>query len=220
MSLSSFRSARRRFAMALAAFSSGFPVVAVRAQQTPDEGFDYRALREAVPTSSPGKIEVIEFFWYACPHCYHLEPHLAKWSSSLASDVVFRKVHVAFRGDTHQKIFYTLQALGRADALGPKVFDEIHQRGNALNTLADASEWARRQGLDVSAFESAWNSFGVQTQQKRANALVTAYRVDGVPMFGINGRYITSPAMVGGSHARALQVVDHLIGLERRGKRA
>ena len=186
---------------------------------TPDEGIDYRTLREIIPTSSPGKIEVLEFFWYACPHCYHLEPHLAKWKASLGADVVFRRVHVAFRGDTHQKIFYTLEAMGRAEALNAKVFDEIHQRNNPLAGLPDAAEWARKQGLDVTKFEAAWNSFGVQTQQKRANALVAGYRVDGVPTFGINGRYVTSPAMVGGSHVRALQVVDFLIGQERKAKR-
>lgn len=186
---------------------------------TPDEGIDYRTLREIVPTSSPGKIEVLEFFWYACPHCYHLEPHLAKWKASLSADVTFRRVHVAFRGDTHQKIFYTLEAMGRAEALNAKVFDEIHQRNNPLAGLPDAAEWARKQGLDVAKFEAAWNSFGVQTQQKRANALVAGYRVDGVPTFGINGRYVTSPAMVGGSHVRALQVVDFLIAQERKAKR-
>ena len=132
--------------------------------------------------------------------------------------MVFKKVHVAFRGDTHQKIFYTLEALGQADRLGPRVFDEIHQRGNAMGMLMEVSEWAKKQGLDIAKFESTWNSFGVQTQQKRANALVAGYKVDGVPMFGINGRYITSPAMVGGSHTRALQVVDFLIARERKNK--
>lgn len=191
-----------------------FPLEAM-GQQTPDEGIDYRLLREPVATSSPGKIEVIEFFWYACPHCYQLEPHLAKWKQKLASDVAFKKMHVAFRGDTQQKIFFTLEALGKAEEFGPKVFDAIHQRGSALATPAEALEWAKAQGLEMAKFESAWNSFGVQSQQKRANTLVNAYKVDGVPMFGVAGRYVTSPAMVGGSHARALQVVDHLISLER-----
>lgn len=211
---------RRHFSLALAAapFTS-IGIGTAYAQAQPDEGIDYRLLREPVPTSSGAKIEVLEFFWYACPHCYHLEPHLAKWKSSLAADVVFKKVHVAFRGDTHQKIFYTLEALGQADRLGPRVFDEIHQRGNAMGMLMEVSEWAKKQGLDSAKFESTWNSFGVQTQQKRANALVAGYKIDGVPMFGINGRYITSPAMVGGSHARALQVVDFLIARERKTKR-
>jgi protein dithiol oxidoreductase (disulfide-forming) len=215
---------RRQFSLASLALATipftGAGIGPALAQaQPPDEGIDYRLLRDPVPTSSGAKIEVLEFFWYACPHCYHLEPHLAKWKSTLAPDVVFKKVHVAFRGDTHQKIFYTLEAMGQADRLGPRVFDEIHQRGNAMGMLMEVSEWAKKQGLDVAKFESTWNSFGVQTQQKRANALVAGYKIDGVPMFGINGRYITSPAMVGGSHARALQVVDFLIARERKTKR-
>ena len=82
------------------------PAGAATAQSPIDEGIDYKVLREPVATSSPGKIEVLEFLWYACPHCYHLEPHVNKWRAGLAADVVFKKVHVAFRGDTHQKIFF------------------------------------------------------------------------------------------------------------------
>jgi len=189
------------------------------AQPQPDEGIDYKLLRDPVATSSPGKIEVLEFFWYACPHCYHLEPHLLKWKETLSKDVVFKRVHVAFRGDAHQKIFYTLEALGKVDALTPKVFEEIHQKNRAMDMLMEVSEWAKKQGIDIAKFESTWNSFGVQTQQKRANALTAGYRIDGVPTFGINGRYVTSPAMVGGSHTRALQVVDYLIAQERKALR-
>jgi len=216
---------RRSFSLGLVAVGAatgvgglGIPVIAL-AQQTIDEGIDYKVLREPVPVSSPSKIEVLEFLWYACPHCYHLEPHVNKWKASLGPDVAFKKVHVAFRGDTHQKIFYTLDALGLLEKLTPKVFDEIHQRGNAMGMLMEVSEWAKKQGIDVAKFEATWNSFGVQTQQKRANALTAAYKIDGVPTFGIHGRYVTSPAMVGGSHGRALQVVDHLINLERKAKR-
>lgn len=213
---------RRKLSLALAA-APVLPLVtggrALAQHQVPDEGIDYKTLREPVATSSPGKIEVLEFFWYACPHCYHLEPYVNKWKTSLPADVVFKKVHVAFRGDTHQKIFYTLEAFGKAEQLGPKVFDEIHQRGNAMGMLMEVSEWAKKQGLDVAKFESTWNSFGVQTQQKRANALVAGYKIDGVPTFGINGRFVTSPAMVGGNHQRALQVVDYLIAQERKAKR-
>ena len=111
------------------------PAGAATAQSPIDEGIDYKVLREPVATSSPGKIEVLEFLWYACPHCYHLEPHVNKWRAGLAADVVFKKVHVAFRGDTHQKIFYTLEALGLLEKLTPKVFDEIHQRGNSMGML-------------------------------------------------------------------------------------
>ena len=209
---------KREFSALLGALALA-PATTAFAQPQPDEGIDYKVLREPLPTSSPGKIEVLEFFWYSCPHCYHLEPHLAKWKASLPSDVVFKKVHVAFRGDTQQKLFYTLEALNKAEQLNARVFDEIHQRGKAMSMLMEISEWAKTQGIPVAQFESTWNSFGVQTQQKRANALVAGYKIEGVPTFGINGRYVTSPAMVGGSHARALQVVNHLIAQERKAKR-
>ncbi len=209
---------KREFSTLLGALALA-PATTAFAQPQPDEGIDYKVLREPLPTSSPGKIEVLEFFWYSCPHCYHLEPHLAKWKASLPSDVVFKKVHVAFRGDTQQKLFYTLEALNKAEQLNARVFDEIHQRGKAMSMLMEISEWAKTQGIPVAQFESTWNSFGVQTQQKRANALVAGYKIEGVPTFGINGRYVTSPAMVGGSHARALQVVNHLIAQERKAKR-
>jgi len=211
---------RRSFSIRLAAcIASPALVSPLRAQPMPDEGIDYRRLRDPVATTDRSKIEVIEFFWYACPHCYHLEPHLDKWTSTLAPYVDFKKVHVAFRGDTHQKIFYTLEAMGLASSHGPKVFDAIHKKGNALATARDAFAWARSEGLEAAKFESTWASFGVQTQSRRANALVDAFRIDGVPMFGVNGKFTTSPAMVGGSHARALQVVDYLVAAERRAAR-
>lgn len=209
---------KREFSALLGALAMA-PVSTVLAQPQPDEGIDYKVLREPLPTSSPGKVEVLEFFWYSCPHCYHLEPHLAKWKASLPADVVFKKVHVAFRGDTQQKLFYTLEALSKAEQLNARVFDVIHQQGKAMVVPMEISEWAKAQGIPVAQFESTWNSFGVQTQQKRANALVAGYKIEGVPTFGVNGRYVTSPAMVGGSHARALQVVDHLIAQERKAKR-
>ncbi len=203
---------RRQFSLGLAAGSliSALPTVVV-GQQKFDEGIDYKLVQPAVPTSSPGKIEVLEFFWYACPHCYRLDPFVAEWKKKLSAKVAFKKVHVAFRGDAQQKLFYTLEAMGREADLGIKVFEEIHVKKNSMASLIEASAWAKAQGLDVAKFEATWNSFAVQTQQKRANALVNSYKLDGVPVFGINGRYLTSPAMVGGSHARALEVVNYLI---------
>lgn len=203
---------RRNFSLGLAAGSvvTLLPAAAF-GQQRFDEGIDYRLIQPAVPTASQGKVEVLEFFWYACPHCYRLDPFVAEWKKKLPAHVEFKKVHVAFRGDGHQKIFYTLEAMGREADLGIKVFEEIHLKKNPMASLIEASGWAKSQGLDVAKFEATWNSFAVQTQQKRANALVNSFKIDGVPMFGINGRFVTSPAMVGGSHSRALQVVDYLV---------
>lgn len=207
---------RRKFSIGLAAGSvmTAFPLTSL-GQQNFDEGIDYRLVQPAVAPSSPGRVEVLEFFWYACPHCYRLNPFVEQWKKKLPRNVDFKKVHVAFRGDAHQKIFYTLESMGREDDLGIKVFEEIHLRKNPMASLIEASAWAKAQGLEVAKFEATWNSFAVQTQQKRANALVGSYKIDGVPMFAVNGRFLTSPAMVGGSHARALQVVDYLISRTR-----
>ncbi len=186
--------------------------------QSFDEGIDYRVLREPVPTGSPGKIEVLEFFWYGCPHCRSFEKPLAAWKASIAPYVVFRKVHVSFREESHQRLFYTLETLGQADRLSGRVFDAIHVAKQPMTGLPSLKDWAKQNGIDAQQFEQAWMSFSVQSQMKRANTLMQAHRIDSVPQLSVNGRYVTSPAMVGGSHTRALQVVDYLVNLERVAK--
>lgn len=191
--------------------------VGLRAQSF-DEGIDYRVLRDPVPTASPGKIEVLEFFWYGCPHCRSFEKPLATWKASIGSHVVFRKVHVSFREESHQRLFYTLETLGQADRLSARVFDAIHVAKQPMTALAALKDWAKQNGIDPQQFEQSWLSFSVQSQMKRANTLMQAHRIDSVPQLSVNGRYVTSPAMVGGSHTRALQVVDYLVNLERVAK--
>jgi thiol:disulfide interchange protein DsbA len=181
-----------------------------------DEGIDYRVLRQPVATASPDKIEVLEFFWYGCPHCKSFEGPLASWKASLAKDVVFRKVHVPFREETHQRLFYSLESMGIAEKLASKVFEAIHVERKPIISLEDQKRFAKANGVDPVRYEKAWMSFSVQSQMRRANALMQAYRIDGVPQLAVNGRYVTSPAMVGGHHQRALAVVDHLVAKERR----
>ena len=181
-----------------------------------DEGIDYRVLRQPVATASPDKIEVLEFFWYGCPHCKTFEGPLASWKTGLAKDVVFRKVHVPFREETHQRLFYSLESMGIADKLASKVFEAIHVERKPLISLEDQKRFATANGVDPARYEKAWMSFSVQSQMKRANALMQAYRIDGVPQLAVNGRYVTSPAMVGGQHQRALAVVDYLVNRERK----
>jgi protein dithiol oxidoreductase (disulfide-forming) len=186
--------------------------------QSFDEGIDYRVLRDPVPTGSPGKIEVLEFFWYGCPHCRSFERPLAAWKASIGPHVVFRKVHVSFREESHQRLFYTLETLGQADRLSARVFDAIHVAKQPMTGLATLKDWAKQNGIDPQQFEQSWMSFSVQSQMKRANTLMQAHRIDSVPQLSVNGRYVTSPAMVGGSQTRALQVVDYLVNLERTAK--
>lgn len=208
---------RRQFALALA--STALPLQAW-SQSEPDEGIDYETLRTPMPTASPGKIEVLEFFRYGCPFCNRMEAFLNAWIPRLAADVVFRKVPVSFYSTTHQQLYLTLVLLGEESRLGAAVFDTIHHQGKSLEMLMEISEWASQHGIPVARFEAAWHSPQVQAGVERSNAQVTGWGVKSVPQFGVNGRHLTSPAMVGGSNQRALEVVDWLIAHERTAQRA
>jgi thiol:disulfide interchange protein DsbA len=176
-----------------------------------DEGIDYARLPRALPIQKAGAVEVIEFFWYACGHCFALEPHLKAWLQKLPPQVAFRKEHVAFRGTVHQQLFYTLQVMGLESKLGPSVFDTIHVRQRPMSTFETLVMWAEEQRVSEADFTRAWRSSEVAARMARGSELMRAHQVDGVPRFTVQGLYITSPAMAGGSHQRALQVLNHLI---------
>ena len=205
---------RRQFALAGAA-AACWPWA--NAQGVPEEGFDYQPLPVPVPTASPGRIEVLEFFRYGCPFCDRLEPMLQAWKARLPADVAFRYVPVSFHSTTHQQLFLTLQSLGEEARLRAKVYDAIHRERQHLEILMEISAWAQGHGIEPGRFEAAWHAPEVQAGLAQANALVKGYGVTSVPQFGVQGRWRTSPAMVGGSNARALQVVEHLVGLARAG---
>lgn len=176
------------------------------------EGKNFRALKTEQPTDSPNKIEVIEFFSYGCPHCFAFEPKLEPWVKALPTDIVFKRVPVAFNPEftALQRLYYTLEALGKQETLHAKVFEAIHVQHRALDKLDVATEFAVQNGITADQFKSAFNSFGVQSRVRRANQLTTAYQVDGVPMLAIDGRYITSASIAGG-HENSLVVANSLI---------
>jgi protein dithiol oxidoreductase (disulfide-forming) len=207
---------RRHITLALASIAA-LPLQA-RSQSEPDEGIDYETLRTPMPTASPGKIEVLEFFRYGCPFCNRMEDFLNAWKPRLADDVAFRKVPVSFYSTTHQQLYLTLVHLGEEPRLGPAVFDTIHHQGRSLEMLMEISEWAHQHGIDVARFEAAWHSPEVQAGIEHSNAQVQGWGVKSVPQFGVNGLHLTSPAMVGGSNQRALEVVDWLIAHTRATK--
>lgn len=195
---------------------AGFPAADALAQ--PKEGAQYRTLKPAAPVDSAGKIELVEFFWYGCPHCRDLEPVLKEWLKKLPADVSFKKMHVNFQEIKHQQLFFTLQAMGKAEALSDKVFYGIHIEKNRLDTPARMTDYLAPLGVDKAEFLKMFESFSVKTLQGRATKLMEAYKVDGVPAFGVNGKYYTSPSMSGGNEA-ALKTVQHLIDLERNAKK-
>ncbi|BDW12190.1 thiol:disulfide interchange protein [Polynucleobacter sp. SHI8] len=184
------------------------------------EGLDYKLLSSPQPTESKGKIEVTEFFWYACPHCYDLEPEIQAWVKRQKNDVVFKRVPIAFRDDflPHSQIFYALEALGKEAEYSPKVMKAIHVDRKQMLKEDEIFNWATSVGLDTAAFTTAYKSFSVQTKAKTANATGSAYRVNGVPTIFVQGKYETSPS-IAGTKARAIDTLDYLVGKARTEKK-
>ncbi|HEY4370325.1 MAG TPA: thiol:disulfide interchange protein DsbA/DsbL [Burkholderiales bacterium] len=182
---------------------------------------DYRVVTPAQPTDTAPKIEVIEFFWYACPHCYAFEPTLNPWIKRLPADVAFRRVPAQFAPIwvQHAKLFYALEALGEEERLHKKVFDTIHVDHKPLDSDQEQTAFAAANGIDKNKFTDALKSFGVAGKLKRAAQLVTNYGIDGVPTLTVNGKYLTSIVMTQ-SPTRTLEVMDYLINAERTKKKA
>ncbi|HQY28744.1 MAG TPA: thiol:disulfide interchange protein DsbA/DsbL [Burkholderiaceae bacterium] len=212
--------ARRRWiAAAGAAALAGVFAPPAAAQATPRDGRDFRLVKPQQATEAPaGKIEVIEFFWYGCPHCNALEPVIKEWVAKLPADVAFRRVHVPFGDRRHQQLFYTLEAMGKADALGDKVFHAIHVDRDRLDTVDRMTAMLSRHGVDRKQFTDTFESFAVRTKMRRATQVSEAYGVDGVPAMAVNGKYYTSPSMAGSNQA-ALRVMDALIAQERQARK-
>lgn len=181
------------------------------------EGVDYRVLPTAQPVETKGKVEVIEFFWYGCPHCFDFDPELQAWVKKQNRDVIFKRVPIAFREDflAHSQIFYALESMGKEQALTPKVFNAIHVAHKQLTKEAEISDWMASQGVDAKAFMTAYKSFSVVTKAKAANKIGEAFRIDGVPTIAIGGKYITSPS-IAGTKARAIETMDFLVARARK----
>ena len=204
------------FSIFLLIFSANQLVLA----QTPikvEEGFDYRVLPITQPIDAKGKVEVIEFFWYGCPHCYELEPELKGWIKRQNKDVVFKKVPIAFREELmpHSQLFYALEALGKGDTLNDKVMFAMHRENKRLLNENEIADWVAAQGVDRNAFLAAYRSFAVLSKARAANQLGNAYRIDGVPTVAVQGKYITSPS-IAGSRAKAVNIMDFLVNKVRK----
>ena len=194
---------------------------AVAAPNAPVEGVDYQRLQHPQPTDTGKKVEVLEFFWYNCPHCFAFEPHLAEWAKKQGDRIVLKRVPVGFRDSfvPQQKLYYTLEAMNRLD-LHKEVFDAIHVKRQRLDREEQIMAFIERQDIDKKKFADTFNSFTVQSKVARVRQLQDIYRIEGVPTIAIDGQYVTSPAIVGktmrGSSEEAmnsatLQVMDALV---------
>jgi thiol:disulfide interchange protein DsbA len=184
------------------------------------EGKDYNKLeRPLVSDAGTGKIEVIEFFWYSCPHCNAFEPTFANWTKSASKDLVIRRMPVAFNDSfaPQQRLFFALEALNLLETLHAKVFTAVHVEKQALNTETSIQAWVEKQGVDKTKFAEAYKSFGMTSKLRRAVQLQNEFKVEGVPSLGIAGRFYTDGSMAG-SMERALQVTEALLAQVRQGK--
>lgn len=157
---------------------------------------NYIELTPPQPSDTAGKVEVLEFFAYTCPHCKTMEPLVANWAKTLPDNVVVRPVPVAFNASMAdlQRMYYTLESLDRLD-LHNAFFRAIHDERKRLFDAKAMAAWAAEQGIDNQTFEGVFKSFGVNTKVSRANELAKAYKVEGTPTLVIGGRYVTSPSM-------------------------
>jgi protein dithiol oxidoreductase (disulfide-forming) len=211
---------RRTFSRTLAGSALGLAATGLaRAQGAPKEGTHYVRLQQSAPVTLPAdkKVEVVEFFWYGCPHCYAFEPTLEAWVKRLPADVAFRQVPVGFMAvhQQHQRLFYALEEMGALATMHRRVFAAIHQQNRRLGSEAEIVAFAKENGLDGTKLAETMKGFGVNTKCTRARQLTDAYRIDGVPALGIHGRYYTAASLTG-THERAVQVADYLIGLSRK----
>jgi thiol:disulfide interchange protein DsbA len=188
-------------------------------------GTNYLPLAPAQPTAvEPGQVEVLEVFWYGCPHCYHLDPALEAWKKTKPAYVKFVRVPVTW-GPVHRahaRLFYTLEALGKLDALHTEVFDEIHKRNNFLVDRDDAQTqklqiaFAKAHGISESDFTRAANSFGVNAALQHAEDITRRYRVEGVPVVYINGKFQTDVTLAGSNEALVSLITDLSAAEKRR----
>jgi protein dithiol oxidoreductase (disulfide-forming) len=191
------------------------------------DGVNYTRIVPAQPTAAPaGQVEVLEFFWYACPHCYALDPQVEAWKRTKPAYIAFSRVHVLW-SEGHRslaRLFYTLDSMGKLDQLHAEIFREIHVNGNPLiatnpNDTAETeriqSAFVRRFGISEADFKNAYHSMSVDLAMQRADELVERYRIDGVPRFVVNGKYIADVASAG-TPERLISLVGDLAAQEHK----
>ncbi len=181
-----------------------------------EEGVQYKVIENTQPTASADKIEVLELFWYGCPHCYQLEPELEAWLENKPDDVVFVRLPAILgpSWELHARAFYTAELLGVTDKIHKPLFDRIHKEKKAVRNVQQLKDFFVAQGVSAHDFDKTYNSFAVITKTNRAKQAVNQYGISGVPTLVVDGKYRTS-AREAGSNKGMLEVVDFLVKKER-----
>lgn len=199
--------------------ASLFGMNAAQAAEAP--AAPYVELANAVPVAVPGKIEVVELFWYGCPHCYAFEPVINPWVEKLPSDVNFVRIPAMFGGpwDAHGQMFLTLEAMGVESKVHSAVFEAIQKEHKKLTDPADMAEFLATQGVDKDKFLATFNSFAIKGQIVKAKELAKKYEISGVPTMIVNGKYRFDVGSAGGAE-QALKLADKLVDQERAANKA
>jgi thiol:disulfide interchange protein DsbA len=181
----------------------------------------YVELTNPVPVAVPGKIEVVELFWYGCPHCYAFEPVINPWVAKLPSDVNFVRIPAMFGGpwDAHGQMFLTLEAMGVESKVHSAVFEAIQKEHKRLTTPEEMAEFLATQGIDKDKFLATFNSFAIKGKVVQAKELAKKYEISGVPTMIVNGKYRFDVGSAGGAE-QALQLADKLVAQERAANKA
>jgi protein dithiol oxidoreductase (disulfide-forming) len=218
---------RHRLLSSSLAFLAGALMLlnAVHAQPVPEK--DYQTIKTPQAPADPKKIEVIEFFSYACPHCADFEPALDAWLKHKPKDVEFKAIPMVFKESwkSTAKLYYTLEAMGLVDKYQARVYDAIHKQGKDLGNDQGVKQWAKDAGIDSAKFDQVYDSFGIDAKLQRSMAVARGYGVQFTPSMAIDGKYYTGPSMVsaGGSgppdYDRFFKVVNELIDMERKARK-
>lgn len=181
------------------------------------EGQHYARIDPAQPVSSQDKIEVVEIFWYGCPHCYRLEPYVKRWLQNKPDNVEFVRMPGIFspRWMMHARAYYTAEVLGVVDKLHDPIFESIHGERKRMDDQDSLMALFAQHGVPEEDFKRVFLSFAVDSKMRRASEMTMRYNIDGVPALIVNGKYRTSGSQAG-SNAAVFRVVDHLIELESK----
>ena len=201
--------------------ASLFGMTAQAADVPLEAGKTYVELANPVPVAEPGKIEVVELFWYGCPHCYAFEPTINRWAAKLPADVHFVRIPAMFGGpwDAHGQLFLTLDAMGVENKVHAAIFNAIQKEGKRLTDKNDMADFVATQGVDKDKFLQTFDSFAIKGKIAQAKELAKKYEVSGVPTLIVNGKYRFDLGTAGGPE-QALNVADQLIAKERAAEKA
>jgi thiol:disulfide interchange protein DsbA len=180
------------------------------------EGKNYTRLAKDQTTQGGNKIEVLEFFWYGCPHCFRFEPSIEQWKKTKPANVHFTRVPAPLNPSwmPHTKAYYALEIMGKGEQYHSALFNAIHVARTRLIDMASITQFLVSQGVDEKAFTASVNSFAVEMRARQALQLARSYRLNGVPMMAVNGKYTISVQQAGG-YKQMIKITNYLIDKEK-----